>query len=163
MIELCSGHFRKGFIPNALASAKPSSKEESGSAAAKYLSSYLQMANYLRSSRPAASSPKEQEAEATPQPEVIPYDPPSPKVFFAHFAMHTEEFILFLESVALLRWGQQVDVEAPPPLRRGASTSDLLADADLEQTLAYEDEDTKGQRAIWNTLLELYLRAPEVD
>lgn len=163
LIELCSGHFRKGFIPNSLPSEeKPSTQANKATSAAQYLSSYLHVANYLRSDRQPVS-PTGERAPKVPAVEHPEYDAPTPTSFFAHFARHPREFMLFLESVALLRWGQQVDMEAPPPLSRGASNRDLLAGADLEETLAYESEDTKAQRAIWNTLLELYLGSPEDD
>ncbi|KDN39622.1 hypothetical protein K437DRAFT_258993 [Tilletiaria anomala UBC 951] len=165
LIELCSGHFRKGFIPNALPSDKPAAQPGTASSAAQYLSSYLHVANYLRSSRSATATNDRAKAGVSVAPQSAPltYDPPPPQSFFAHFARNPAEFMLFLESVALLRFGQQVDMGAAPPLRRSASQRDLLAGADLEETLGYESEETKAQRAIWNTLLELYLRPSEAD
>lgn len=79
---------------------------------------------------------------------------PSPTPFFAQFVNHPAEFLLFLESVALVRWGQKVDVGksssakgkgvAPPAYEE--STSSVATDSDLQD-----------QRAMWNTVLELSL------
>lgn len=56
---------------------------------------------------------------------------------------------MFLESVALRRWGQTVDEQAVP-------TSALPANEDaLDQ-----ETDKLDQIAVWNTLLELYLTLP---
>ncbi|EPQ28447.1 uncharacterized protein PFL1_04273 [Pseudozyma flocculosa PF-1] len=99
------------------------------------------------------------------------YPVPSPRVFFAHFIQHPAHFIRFLETVALARWGQSVNMDV-----HAASHDPLAVVADLsfqgededEVTLAlrelgmsanddYEDQDELDQKAIWNTLLELYL------
>ncbi|OCF37296.1 vacuolar membrane protein [Kwoniella heveanensis BCC8398] len=77
------------------------------------------------------------------------YIPPSPRQFFAHFVDHRDLFIRFLESVASNLWDQSVSsspssastavpnrgIDAPPPI----------------------DPVSIDQRAVWNTLLELYL------
>ncbi|KAN0061118.1 Vacuolar protein sorting-associated protein 11 [Thecaphora frezii] len=97
------------------------------------------------------------------------YAVPSPRTFFAHFIQHPAEFIRFLETVALARWGQSVNMdlhaESHDPLSLKAP---IAEDAEDEVTLAlrelgvstnddYEDADDRDQKAIWNTLLELYL------
>lgn len=67
----------------------------------------------------------------------------SPRLYFAHFVDHMDQFVLFLETVAKRRWGQSVDssVDVQPPLE---PTADQKADRE-------------DQVAVWNTLLELYL------
>ncbi|ORY30605.1 putative vacuolar membrane protein [Naematelia encephala] len=77
------------------------------------------------------------------------YIPPSPRTYFAHFVGQHELFIRFLESVAAKLWGQSVD--SSPPARSGPMP---LREIDIEPS---EDPVDSDQRAVWNTLLELYL------
>ncbi|TFK36435.1 hypothetical protein BDQ12DRAFT_686883 [Crucibulum laeve] len=76
----------------------------------------------------------------------------SPRLYFAHFVDHMEQFVVFLETVAQRRWKQSVDDRAPGQIgtwgkgREGAEID--------------EEEDRKDQVAVWNTLLELYLTLP---
>ncbi len=77
------------------------------------------------------------------------YIPPSPRHFFAHFVDHHDLFVHFLESVANSLWEQKVD-SAPPPRTTPLPVRDTEADSSNDPTLA-------DQRAVWNTLLELYL------
>jgi hypothetical protein len=77
------------------------------------------------------------------------YEPPSPKQFFAHFVNHRAQFVRFLESVASTLWNQVVSSSMkggsePLPLREVAEVSEL-------------NTTISDQRAVWNTLLELYL------
>jgi hypothetical protein len=65
---------------------------------------------------------------------------PTPRLFFAHFVDHPEQFVRFLEAVALYRWGQAV---------QSSGQSKALSDLD--------DEEAADSSAVWNTLLELYL------
>jgi hypothetical protein len=64
---------------------------------------------------------------------------PSPRLYFANFIGHREHLVVFLEAVALRRWGQSLD--EPTTVEVSAEESDETAD----------------QQAVWNTLLELYL------
>lgn len=70
----------------------------------------------------------------------------SPKVYFAHFVDHMDQFVVFLEAVAWRRWGQSVD-------------SALIALGPPPPSPPPSDEAKEGleQVAVWNTLLELYL------
>ncbi|KAI0717610.1 hypothetical protein C8Q72DRAFT_983195, partial [Fomitopsis betulina] len=92
-----------------------------------------------RSSTPPPSTPT---ASSIARPRGVKR--PSPRLYFAHFIDHRENFVQFLEAVALKRWGQSVDaavvldqVEVDPNTDEGAEKRD--------------------QVAVWNTLLELYL------
>lgn len=76
---------------------------------------------------------------------------PSPKVYFAHFVDHMEQFVTFLETVALRRWGQSVN-DNP----NGVSTGEK-GDLDVSVDEATEQAD---QISVWDTLLELYLSIP---
>jgi vacuolar protein sorting-associated protein 11 len=76
---------------------------------------------------------------------------PSPRVYFAHFVDHLDRFVVFLETVALKRWGQSVDGAVS-----GVSPSQPAADTD-------EETNKQDQVAVWNTLLELYLTLPFND
>jgi hypothetical protein len=88
-------------------------------------------------------------APETPVDEAPSYVPPSPRQFFADFVDHRDLFVYFLEDVALALWGQKVDTSAQPragPLpRRDFDVADVPNPA------------LADQRAVWNTLLELYL------
>ena len=77
-----------------------------------------------------------------------PVKRPSPKVYFAHFVDHMEQFVIFLETVALRRWGQSVD-ESP-----SAATNVEKGDSDAPVD---EDAERADEISVWNTLLELYL------
>lgn len=94
----------------------------------------------------ASTDPTTPEAES-PLEEEPGYIPPSPRHFFAHFIDHHDLFVHFLEDVAYSLWGQKVDATAqrtsvPIPRREeNDSTDPALSD----------------ERAVWNTLLELYL------
>ena len=76
-----------------------------------------------------------------------PVKRPSPRLYFANFVGHREHLLVFLEAVALQRWGQSLDGPkdgaAGPGSDGNASTEDAAEAAD--------------QQAVWNTLLELYL------
>jgi vacuolar protein sorting-associated protein 11 len=76
---------------------------------------------------------------------------PSPKVYFAHFVDHMDQFVIFLETVAMRRWGQSVD-DSP-----SATVSGEKGDLDTPVDEAAERAD---QISVWNTLLELYLSIP---
>jgi hypothetical protein len=78
------------------------------------------------------------------------YIPPSPRQYFAQFADHRDLFIEFLESVALLLWGQKVDVKDIPQ-------SPKAPPAYTETSTNTDTPQMQDQRAVWNTLLELYL------
>lgn len=69
----------------------------------------------------------------------IPPKLPSPRLYFSHFVDHIIHFVRFLESIALKRWGQSID---------------LTVNNDTPDETG---EDLTEQAAVWNTLLELYL------
>lgn len=89
-----------------------------------------------------SDTPAEQEDEAPA------YTPPSPRLFFAHFVDHRDLFVHFLEDVAFALWGQRVD----PSTRPGR----IAQKRELEDTVVLPKGEA-DQRAVWNTLLELYL------
>lgn len=78
---------------------------------------------------------------ATAPPEV---KRPSPRLYFANFIGHREHLLVFLEAVALRRWGQSVDGPKEPKDGDGSASAEDPAEA-------------ADQQAVWNTLLELYL------
>ncbi len=80
------------------------------------------------------------------------YDPPSSRPFFPHFIDHSPQFSRFLEAVAADRWGHAVDT-APRRQNSHLHSPPL----EIAPTLGEETPDQKDQRAIWNTLFELYL------
>lgn len=80
-----------------------------------------------------------------------PVKHPSPKLYFAHFVDHTEQFVIFLETVALRRWGQTVDDSVSAPGNGEKGDSEVPVDEAAERA---------DQISVWNTLLELYLSIP---
>ncbi|KAF7306576.1 E3 ubiquitin-protein ligase PEP5 [Mycena indigotica] len=74
----------------------------------------------------------------------------SPRIYFAHFVDHLDQFVVFLETVAERRWGQSVD-----------GIEDLSVAPDSDSRNSEMDDDKPDQVAVWNTLLELYLTLPD--
>ena len=102
---------------------------------------------------PPPSRPSTPPLPATPPVSQVPPGPLpvkrlSPRIYFAHFVDHMDEFIVFLETVAIKRWRQSVDEENNP--------SEWL----VPEPPVDEEEDKQDQVAVWNTLLELYLTLP---
>ena len=95
-----------------------------------------------RTSTPPPSAPLTTKLRVAP----APVKRPSPRLYFANFAGHREHFVTFLETVALQRWGQSLDV------RDGGVPAESGADAPVADAVEKSD-----QAAVWNTLLELYL------
>ncbi|KAG7448346.1 uncharacterized protein BT62DRAFT_947390 [Guyanagaster necrorhizus] len=95
-------------------------------------------------SRPSTPPPSSPTAVKPARP--APVKQLSPRMYFAHFVDHMDQFVIFLETVALRRWGQSIDnlPSLPPP-----------SEPPLE-----EKADQLDQVAVWNTLLELYLTLP---
>lgn len=99
-------------------------------------------------------------SRAAPPSATIPPPPPpakrlSPRVYFPHFADHMEQFVVFLETVALRRWEQTVEDQAP-----GSIGLYSTQNSEFDMTEDDEVRDKQDQVAVWNTLLELYLTLP---
>lgn len=186
LIELCSGVFQ----PTPVAVGTGVEAARSKSTAAGYLA-YLQAGPFAAAAKgtnagaaPEGASQLESQdkdgykigdskaEEATPadSPPIEEqrkgaYPLPSPRIFFAHFIRHPAQFIRFLETVALARWDQQVDMAESAPRALAApdaerdNDDDVLRQLGIEPEDGYEDLERKDQKAIWNTLLELYLRS----
>jgi hypothetical protein len=75
---------------------------------------------------------------------------PSPRLYFANFVGHREHLLVFLEAVALRRWGQSID--EPKESKDGAA-----GQSGDGSTSAEDPAEAVDQQAVWNTLLELYL------
>ncbi|KAF9262183.1 hypothetical protein L218DRAFT_980660 [Marasmius fiardii PR-910] len=88
-------------------------------------------------------------------PRVQPVKRLSPRLYFAHFVDHMGQFVVFLETVAMRRWGQSVDLDK--------STVEPISRSPVDEEAGEEDDDKKDQIAVWNTLLELYLTLPGVS
>ncbi|KAJ7770859.1 hypothetical protein DFH07DRAFT_1057931 [Mycena maculata] len=87
--------------------------------------------------------PRRLPAPLKPPPKLL-----SPRIYFAHFVDHMDQFIVFLETVAQRRWGQSVDA---------IDDLSVAPEADAPP----DEHDRPDQVAVWNTLLELYLTLPE--
>jgi len=90
---------------------------------------------------------------------------PSPRVYFAHFVDHMEQFVVFLETVAFRRYGQSMDegsvVDHVSTHRRPKEVTSASTGTSTSASVVMNDaEDREDQVAIWNTLLELYLTLP---
>jgi len=88
----------------------------------------------------------------------------SPRIYFHHFVDHLDEFVVFLETVAIRRWDQSVDDQKPGSIElysiRGAGTVNDEEDDKVGLIEDEDDLDNADQVAVWNTLLELYLTLP---
>ncbi|KAL0946382.1 hypothetical protein HGRIS_012612 [Hohenbuehelia grisea] len=103
-----------------------------------------------QSSRPQTPPPASTEPSPAPPKPSKPAPPrPSPQLYFAHFVDHMQQFVVFLETVALQRWGQT--------LKEGEATSPAAVPP--PETVD-EEREKSDQVAVWNTLLELYLTLP---
>jgi len=170
LIDLCSGNLGKAPThvhppKNAEDKEKTTNGSGTGPAMLSYLG-YNRVTGFLTGENQTSSTngtPTGAQADGrvsqgeqpdVTDPPVIPqtpsYTPPSPQQYFAHFLDQPIMFIHFLESVALELWNQRVDAvprthDTPLPIREEAPPS-------------YDDDPVKAdQRAVWNTLLELYL------
>lgn len=124
--------------------------------------------------QPLTTSPPQtvQPPPRVPTPAPAPAKLPSPRVYFAHFVDHMEQFVLFLETVAIRRYGQSVDesgsvadhVSTQRRQRRegtgGTGTGASTPVAGSGSGPGGDGEEREDQVAIWNTLLELYLTLP---
>ena len=118
---------------------------------------------------PSIKTVKADNGSTRQKPLVVTQDPPmrklSPRIYFPHFVDHMEQFVIFLEIVAMRRWGQSVEDLEP-------GTIGLLSSGEQDERdspVTVEDEqgdkqeellDKMDQVAVWNTLLELYLTLP---
>ena len=68
----------------------------------------------------------------------------SPRLYCTNLVGHREHLVVFLEAVALQRWGRALD-----------RPKDSVAS--LGETSAENSAKVADQQAVWNTLLELYL------
>ncbi|KAE9408738.1 hypothetical protein BT96DRAFT_970615 [Gymnopus androsaceus JB14] len=109
-------------------------------------------------STPRVPSPPPYRSINNGPPKVQPVKRLSPRLYFAHFVDHMEQFVVFLETVALRRWGQSVDED---PQKQGSDlTVATTATEPANDSLLEEQRD---QVAVWNTLLELYLTLPGIS
>ncbi|KAJ7071470.1 hypothetical protein C8F01DRAFT_1110662 [Mycena amicta] len=107
-----------------------------------------------RASTPPQTPSLQTTSVAVSRRQLAPLKPPrkllSPRIYFAHFVDHLDQFVVFLETVAERRWGQSVD-----------SIDDLSVAPGSESSDRGDNDDRPDQVAVWNTLLELYLTLPD--
>lgn len=112
------------------------------------------------------TQPQTTQSPSTPQPQsqrtqaVAPVRLPSPRVCFAHFVDHMEQFVVFLETVALRRYGQSLEEGGGGGQGFVIQSMRGSMSSSVETQQLVEEEDKEDQVAIWNTLLELYLTLP---
>ncbi|KAI3602873.1 vacuolar membrane protein [Moniliophthora roreri] len=94
-------------------------------------------------------------------PRVQPVKRLSPRLYFAHFVDHMEQFVVFLETVAKRRWDQSLDADTDSKVKSNGAANNGVVDSPVDE----EDTESekKDQVAVWNTLLELYLTLPGVS
>lgn len=165
LIDLCSGQLGK---KPALAPLTEGQDGRTSAGAGPAMLSYLGVNRVAGLFTGEASSPTTATGSAIPPPangasatsqlekvdeaaisESPTYEPPSPRRYFAHFVDHQSYFIHFLEAVAGTLWDQRISTTVVPasgPL--SPRPMDIKADGHEGET---------DQRAVWNTLLELYL------
>jgi hypothetical protein len=90
-------------------------------------------------------------------PSPTPHHRLSPKLYFPHFVDNVDQFLVFLETVAIRRWNQSVNPTPPSPGMVGVLGG--VEPPDASDKLGVE-LDRRDQVAVWNTLLELYLTLP---
>ncbi|CDZ97685.1 Vacuolar assembly/sorting protein PEP5/VPS11 [Phaffia rhodozyma] len=83
---------------------------------------------------------------------------PSPRPYLVHFIGHPDELVRFLEAVASSRYG----FSAESPVKNTSNSTKPAPSQppayDVELSMAASSEkDPADQRAVWSTLLELYL------
>lgn len=121
----------------------------------------------------SSSSQQQQKGQQSPA-----YTPPSPRPYFAHFVNFPAHFLRFLESVAWTRFHQRVELpsssssdtkaangkssstSSKPISRKKKKTSAAPPpsyDSAINSSSTPPTPELLDQRAIWNTLLELYL------
>jgi hypothetical protein len=85
----------------------------------------------------------------------------SPRIYFHHFVDHLEEFVVFLETVAVRRWNQSVEDQRPGSIELYSNRANVEGEEDEAGVIEDADDQDKADRvAVWNTLLELYLTLP---
>ncbi|WWC88408.1 uncharacterized protein L201_003319 [Kwoniella dendrophila CBS 6074] len=173
LIDLCSGDLGKKKVVTPTLESKPNGNSTTTSSAPAMLSylGYNRVTGLFTSDSPAATQSPAQTDGAQDQPngekgdtlngsglnaaakihEEPSYVPPSPRQYFAHFVDHRDLFITFLESVASALWNQSLTLPAP---KSSIFVPRPIQDID---TSLIEDPIILDQRAVWNTLLELYL------
>ena len=112
----------------------------------------------VRTARPAERAPRREstlDSQGPSPPATLlgapapqPIKRPSPRLYFANFVGHREHLLVFLEAVALRRWGQSLD----EPKDGAAGLS-----GDSNASATEDAAEAADQQAVWNTLLELYL------
>lgn len=83
-------------------------------------------------------------------------DLPSPRIFFAHFVDHSDDFITFLETIGERRYGKKLD-ELAQQSAAASSASATSKPEPVRTASADVDISTREEQAVWNTLLELYV------
>lgn len=164
LIELCSGAYQPR-VTNSTAAIEQAAraaargdpaaakKEEAG------VLSYLKGGGSVKSTSakpyaipPADEEPKEENGEQ----DAYAYPIPPARTFFPHFLRYPASFRRFLETVALARWAQSISDEK-------SSGEEILREADGDQFDGDDDDDddddAREQKAIWNTLFEIYLHS----
>lgn len=153
LIELCSGAFHP--VPIAEGSGIDASKAENKNYMAYLKVGRLGGAGGGKQGKDTVTTEGREEEENVPDNGVNALPPPSPRPFFAHFLNHRSQFIRFLETVALARWDEAVDLNV---INNTSGIPDPIG-IDAEDEL--EEDEKRDQETIWNTLLELYLSSHE--
>ncbi|RHZ69860.1 hypothetical protein Glove_277g41 [Diversispora epigaea] len=116
---------------------------------------------------PTSTSPEPQASTSRPPRERIvsvTYRPPPVRTFMSLFVDQPNYLIQFLEQVSQKRWGGFGSARKPSRAEiikndaNGANISDEGNDLNVEESSVNDyDPETEEKKAVWNTLLELYL------
>ncbi|RIA82013.1 hypothetical protein C1645_881286 [Glomus cerebriforme] len=101
----------------------------------------------------------------TKEPKTVAYKPPPVRTFMSLFVDQPNYLIQFLEQVSQKRWGSFGSVKPSQPahnlsLAKGhyvPADNDADKRAESLKSFVEPDTETEEKKAVWNTLLELYL------
>jgi hypothetical protein len=92
------------------------------------------------STPPASAAPPPQSVTLAINPQIPPAKRLSSQLYFPHFVDHTDDLVVFFETVAARRWAQRVNCSA------AASAASSLINYHVD-----EQPDTEDKIAEWNT------------
>lgn len=167
LIDLCTGDLRSR-CPEVKSTASASTSQPAANV--NNLVPFLQFGP-TTTTQAASPNPVEKPASTSPEPQtptVRPkertYRPPFVRTFMPLFVDQPNYLIQFLEQVSQKRWGGFGSVRKPPQEEKikskvnDADTPDEGSEPHVEETpFEVHDSEAEEKKAVWNTLLELYL------
>lgn len=159
LVDLCSGTFFEARVKAAEARAQAAAAAAANGSGTTPSTNYFSYIGYdaitgvFGGQGDKAVLPPNEAEKAAPPPPLPTYDAPAAQPFFALFIDHPLSFVRFLESVARIRWHQEL---ASSTTRTKSHRQSQTLDPSPEL-----DNAAMQQRSIWNTLFELYLTSTD--